>query len=601
MREVYGWRRAGGYRVSALVLGVATLGCIVVAPARAAIPQYAVSEVRAPDPQSQPGMPNASGFGERLRTLGDVNGDGARDVLVSNHNFDRNGLGDVGRLWIFSGRTGALLRTIDHPAPQAGAQFGFWSAAPGDVSGDRVPDFATSASRQAVGGTTRQGQVYVFSGASGALLRTIDHPDAPQASGDFGGNMIAPGDLNGDRVGDFVATASGTAGGSGAAYALSGATGSLLYRVSNPDTVQLSSFGFGASETGDVNGDGVSDYQVAAPRHDVGAVVDVGRSYTVNGRTGAVIHTLENPDVESMARFGQADVDGQAVGDVTGDRVPDVYVNGFLSDDGALSNAGAAYLFSGATGQPIRRLRDPMPVMNGQFGASNASAGDIDRDGRPDQLVSSRGVVGRVIIFGGTGLADVLGAFDDPRGQQDALFGSSIASLGDVNGDRSPDFFISARSADLDGAANVGIVYAFISRPPPFYVLPRLQPSPPGAGISRVRPSALRPRVTRAVQRDGEGRIRVTVKGRLTRTRGRGCAGRVMVRIRVGRRSVRVVRARMGSRCRFTKSTRVRVGSLPRRLRPHSGRVVLRVSYRFLGNRGLLPASSPTARKRVTR
>jgi len=449
---------------------------VALAPAHAAIPQYQVSEIRSPQPQSQPGSASASAFGERLRTVGDVNGDGARDVLVSNNNFDRtvNGvvLEDVGRLWIFSGRTRALLHTLEHPDPQANSKFGFWSAAPGDVDGDKVPDVVTSAPSQVVGGV-RQGQVYLFSGKTGALLRTVNHPDAPQLNGDFGGNLIAPGDLDGDKVGDFVATASGTTAGAGAAYAFSGATGLLLYRVLNPDAVQKSSFGFGASEIGDVTGDTVGDYQVGSPRFDEGAVVDVGRSYTINGKTGAVVFTLRNPDVESMARFGQSDADGISLGDITGDGKRDIFVDGFLSDDGAFANAGAAYLFNGATGQFIRALRDPTPVSSGSFGASNATAGDIDKDGRPDAIISSRGAIGRVTIFGGAGLTQVLGSFGDPQAQLNALFGTGIASPGDVNGDKAPDFFISARSADLDGVANVGIVYAYMSVPPPVYPLPR--------------------------------------------------------------------------------------------------------------------------------
>lgn len=602
----------GRRRISALLLGLATLagwGVLAAAPASAAIPQYQVFEIKSPEPQSQFGPggpanpnPSASAFGERLRSLGDVDRDGARDVLVSNNNFDRSGLVDVGRLWIFSGKTRAVLRTIEHPDPQASAQFGFWSARLGDVDRDQVPDFVTSAPSQMVGGV-RQGQVYVFSGRTGAVLRTINHPDAPQANGDFGGNIIAPGDLNGDGVSDFVATSSGTSTGRGAAYAFSGSTGALLYRVPNPDTVQQSSFGFGASEVGDVNGDGAGDYQVGSPRFDEGAVVDVGRSYTINGKTGAVLFTLTNPDVESMARFGQSDADGIAPGDITGDGKPDIYVDGFLSDDGAFLNAGAAYLFNGANGQLIRPLRDPTPVASGSFGASNASAGDIDGDRRPDLLVSSRGNVGRVTVFGGPSLTSVLTAFADPQAQMNALFGTGLAYPGDVNGDRLPDYFISARSADVDGAVNVGIVYAFISQAPPVYPGPRpgAYPGPGPAPGGRIRPRAVRPRTTRAAQRRRERVIRVTVNGRLVGTRGRRCGGRADIGIRAGNRRLQTVRTTMRSNCRFTKSARVSVRRLPRGLRPRRRRVVLLVSYRFRGNSELLPARSPTARKRVKR
>jgi len=115
-----------------LLSGLAAVAAIAwaflaTAPAHAVVPDHQVSEVPAPDPQA------SSNFGERLRTLGDVDGDGVRDVLMSSSNFDGpDGSGGTltnsGRLYVFSGRTRALLRRVDPPTPQANAKFGFWSA-----------------------------------------------------------------------------------------------------------------------------------------------------------------------------------------------------------------------------------------------------------------------------------------------------------------------------------------------------------------------------------------------------------------------------------------------------------------------------------------
>jgi len=479
----------------AAALVAALLGLAVApwaAPAQVAVPDYQVVELPSPAPQA------GSNFGERMRTLGDVDGDAVRDVLISSSNFDGpNPAGGVftnsGRLYLFSGRTRALLRTIEPPTPQANGKFGFWSASLGDVNGDGRGDFATSAAGfTPSGATVPQGQVYIFSSATGALLRTIDPPEDLMAApggfgGDFGGNIIGPGDLNGDGIGDLVATASGASAGVGAAFTFSGATGGFLYRVSNPST-QPSSFGFGAAELGDVNADGTPDYQIGAPRYEEGTVptatARVGRSYVINGRTGAVIHTLTNPEPQFNSRFGQADADGLSLGDITGDGRPDIYVDAFTAGErppdpaGApLTGAGTVYLFDGATGNFIRPLRDTAPGMSRTFGASNASAGDLDGDGRPDQLVSSRGGdVGRVTVFGGPNLTAVLKVFQDPANQTGALFGSSIASPGDVNADGLPDYFISSRAQPVNGAAGVGTAYVFLSQAPP----PGPGPTPPG-------------------------------------------------------------------------------------------------------------------------
>ena len=512
------------------------------AHAQAAVPAYKSFEVPAPEPQA------GAAFGERLRALGDVDDDGIRDVLISSSNHDGddgNGgvLANSGRLYVFSGRTRALLRTLEPPLPQVNARFGFWDANLGDVDGDGAADFVTSAPGQVVGGAT-VGQVYVYSGRTATRLRTVNAPEALAATGafggDFGGNLVAPGDLTGDGAGDFVATASGASGGAGAAYAFNGKTGAFLYKVANPDGTQASSFGFGAAELGDVNGDGVGDFQIGAPRFDEGAVVDVGRSYVINGRTGAVLYTLTNPEPEANDRFGQADADGISLNDIDGDGRPDVFVDSFLANEQpaagpALDNAGKAFLFSGATGRLIRALRDPDPERGRGFAASNASAGDLDADGRPDSIVSSRGggglpSIGRATVFGGLGLATVLTTFEDPSRQGGALFGTGLASPGDVNGDKSPDFFISARSQDVGGATDVGTAYAFLSQVPA--ATPPGVPTPPDTG----RPPSTAPPVRILPPGPGPTKPPVTsvpaAPAKLRVERARVSDGRLLVLVR---------------------------------------------------------------------
>ena len=578
------------------------------APATAAVPDYTVVTVPSPQPQA------SSNFGERVRSLDDVDGDGARDVLISASNYDgddANGavLANSGRVFIFSGRTGAQLRTIEPPFPQAGAKFGFWDASLGDVDGDGAGDFATSAAGQIVGGLTT-GQVYIYSGRTGQRLRTINPPEPLGATGafggDFGGNVLGPGDLSGDGIGDLVVTASGSFGGAGAAYVYNGATGAFLYKVPNPDAAQASAFGFGSAETGDVNGDGAADFQVGAPRFDEGAVVDVGRAYVINGRTGAVILTLMDPEPEAANRFGQADADGVALGDVTGDGIPDIYVNSFLANDpptpGALPapDAGKAHLFSGATGALIRTLHDTAPENARQFGAPNASAGDIDKDGRPDQLVSSRGRDrGRVTVLGGPGLSTVLKVFQDPGDAQvNALFGTGLASPGDVNGDNQPDYYMSARGADVRGMTDVGVAYAFLSVAPPEppgpgpLVREDLIPTPPVAPPARVpatrRRGRLSARVTPAADRRPPFGFRIT--GRLTLPNGiaraAGCNGRVSVQIKRGATTISTRRVFLSRMCTYS----VRVTFANRRRLGRATR--LKFTARFAGNALVLPASA---------
>ncbi|MDQ3677398.1 MAG: integrin alpha, partial [Actinomycetota bacterium] len=67
-----------------LLLGIAAVGALssAAAQAQAPVPEHRVFELPAPVAQA-----NAT-FGERIRALGDVNGDGARDLLVGTPNYD---------------------------------------------------------------------------------------------------------------------------------------------------------------------------------------------------------------------------------------------------------------------------------------------------------------------------------------------------------------------------------------------------------------------------------------------------------------------------------------------------------------------------------
>jgi hypothetical protein len=606
-----------GYRSSAALLAVvavaaATCCWLMATPAHAAVPAYQTFEVPAPQPQA------GAGFGERLRALGDVDADGARDVLVSASNYDGDDgkLANSGRVYLFSGRTRALLRTLEPPFPQANAKFGFWDANLGDVDGDGAADLVTSAPSQVVSGAT-VGQVYVYSGRTGTPLRTISPPEALGATGrfggDFGGNVIAPGDLTGDGSTDLVATASGAFGGAGAAYAFDGKTGGFLYKVTNPDGTQASSFGFGSAELGDVNADGVNDYQIGAPLFDEGAVMDVGRCYVINGRTGAVLFTLKNPEPEAADRFGQADADGISLGDVDGDARPDIFVDSFLGNEQpvagpALDNAGKAFLFSGATGSLIGSLRDPDPERGRAFAASNAGAGDLDGDGRLDALVSSRGggglpSIGRATVFGGAGLGTALKTFEDPSRQGGALFGTGLAFPGDVNGDKLPDYFISARSQDVGGVADVGTAYAYISQAPAVPPAPTPPGAPPGtptptipvptptatpaASVTRRRPGLS---VSVSPRRDPRLSYRFTTRGTVKLPSGvskaKGCTGRVRVTVKRAKGKTLSSRlVKVSSSCRFTSVLRID----DRRRLGKSRRGTLRFTVRFQGNSRLLP------------
>src|SRR5437763_2250929 len=135
------------YLTRSLLVGLVTAATLTIsATAQAgisALPKYKAYEIISPQPQANPGSPPSpfgSNFGERRRTIGDTDGDGVKEALIADVNFKVGGNAGQGRLWIFDPRRRRFLRTFDDPIPQAGARFGFWSAALGNTG-----EFVTSA------------------------------------------------------------------------------------------------------------------------------------------------------------------------------------------------------------------------------------------------------------------------------------------------------------------------------------------------------------------------------------------------------------------------------------------------------------------------
>lgn len=141
--------------------------------------------------------------------VGDVDGDGAGDVLVATE--------DHGRAAIHSGATGAVIRQRFDPTPFDGA----WSLAQvrssragstlspaGDVDGDGVLDvwIGSPMVRVSAGGFGQwidrgPGRVDLISGRT---LETLDTIVGADRDGEFGGGVLAAPDLNGDGDGDLL-------------------------------------------------------------------------------------------------------------------------------------------------------------------------------------------------------------------------------------------------------------------------------------------------------------------------------------------------------------------------------------------------------------
>ncbi|MEM8709457.1 MAG: FG-GAP-like repeat-containing protein [Planctomycetota bacterium] len=141
-----------------------------------------------------------AGFGSVLVKTGDLDGDGIGDFAVGDCRA-RSSVGFAGAVWICSGADGSEIR--NHVAETSGSQFGAHIHTDADFDGDGIKDVMISDPYYRSAGVLIP-RIYVFSGASGALIDELLAPATSVGVG-FGW-AVATGDFNGDGVVDVSAS-----------------------------------------------------------------------------------------------------------------------------------------------------------------------------------------------------------------------------------------------------------------------------------------------------------------------------------------------------------------------------------------------------------
>ena len=240
------------------------------------------------------GDTNFGGFGSQVASAGDVNNDGAPDLMVA-MTYPR-------RVRTYSGADEQLL--YDLGTGSNFDKFGWSMAGVGDYDSDGCDDFAVGAP----GMIGDRGRLTVYSGKTGAELLQVNGVNV----GDHLGSSVAnAGDANGDGVCDIAVGAPGSDVGSnngGRVILCAGGTGTLLQATTGNWGHRL---GEEIAGVGDVDLDGHGDIAICA----YNGTIQKGYVRVFSGGTGFIIE-----DLQANQSFGKVvaggDIDGDQRGDV---------------------------------------------------------------------------------------------------------------------------------------------------------------------------------------------------------------------------------------------------------------------------------------------
>jgi len=466
-------------------------------------------------------------FGTAVTVLGDLDGDGVDELAVGVPNDDDNTPGlnyrQNGAVWILfldadgavrgfqkiSGSEGGFHGRLVSPA------FGSSVAGPGDLDGDGVCDLVVGAPEDddtSPLAAFDSGAAWVlFLNADGTvraeqkLARSAGGLADLSSKWRFGSALAAPGDLDGDGIGEvlvgvpFANTGATRAGEAWVLFLNRDGTVRAQQRIGNglggfADTLDADDrFGSSVASLGDLDGDG-------RPEVAVGALLDEepGRAFTggvwilslnADGSVAAQSKLGEGLNgVSGLPDFGGFGSAIARIGDLDGDGVDELAVGASLEDDGRGGNFdyGAVWiLFRRADGSVraqtlVSRSQGGFPQLlssSSHLGSAVAAAGDLNGDGIPDLHVGAPGdneggflhgalwelflgadgtVVGSRKIGEGHGFPTSLDGNDG--------FGTSVAALGDLDGNGAVDFAIGAPHDDGLGI-DEGAVWVLFPRP----------------------------------------------------------------------------------------------------------------------------------------